>query len=496
MGGKHHKKNNPNKRTETWKKASYVALTATLATTLSTLVIKDRANHENSTEVSAIAPRNTNNLFAASAPEQAEFMVLTGVDDRRNMGGKYGDPKEIAGTRTDAIMLVAIPKDNRHVIAMSIPRDTVVDRPACNEYDPGTEKYNTTTVPAEKGVKINSIIGVGGPACLTKTIKEYTGVEATRYAQVNFQAFKDTVDALKGINMCFDEPVVDEVLGTIIPKTGCHTIDGETALSLARARSVEGTPKSDFQRNHQQQQVAAAIYSKIRENHNLAATLSSLNSIRKNVTGEGISPTDILQLAGKATTIDPKNIRLITAPIDNEPNPQNPDVTLKWDTIKRTINDALSSTANTHQITNTQTTTQPIPPRNTTRILIKTQPSNPQAETLKNDLQQLGWNVERTDDYTGQETTINFGPRSAAAAIQASSDMNNTPLQSGDTNPKLRDLTDAGPVILIGTTYQHQPLNPRTLEGIQVPTPNSGTTAHDYIPTDLTDTPTGEVNPT
>ena len=336
MGGKHHKKNNPKKRTETWKKASYVALTATLATTLSTLVIKDRANHENSAEVSAIAPRNTNNLFAASAPEQAEFMVLTGVDDRRNMGGKYGDPKEIAGTRTDAIMLVAIPKDNRHVIAMSIPRDTVVDRPACNEYDPGTEKYNTTTVPAEKDVKINSIIGVGGPACLTKTIKEYTGVEATRYAQVNFQAFKDTVDALKGINMCFDEPVVDEVLGTIIPKTGCHTIDGETALSLARARSVEGTPKSDFQRNHQQQQVAAAIYSKIRENHNLAATLSSLNSIRKNVTGEGISPTDILQLAGKATTIDPKNIRLITAPIDNEPNPQNPDVPLKWDTIKKT----------------------------------------------------------------------------------------------------------------------------------------------------------------
>ena len=65
------------------------------------------------------------------------------------------------------------------------------------------------------------------------------------------------VDAMGGLTMTFDGPVVDWGR-TIVDHAGTQVITGEQALALVRARHVAGDPTADLGRIGRQQQVLPA----------------------------------------------------------------------------------------------------------------------------------------------------------------------------------------------------------------------------------------------
>ncbi|MFE3542126.1 LCP family protein [Nocardia sp. NPDC059177] len=137
---------------------------------------------------------------------------------------------DIDGTeRTDTIMLVHIPSSGPTTM-VSLPRDSYVN------------------VPGYGKDKLNASFALGGPELLVQTVEQATGVRIDHYAQIGFGGFASVVDALGGIDVCLDEPIVDPLAGLDLP-AGCQRLSGPDALGFVRTRA---TPRADVDRmNHQ-----------------------------------------------------------------------------------------------------------------------------------------------------------------------------------------------------------------------------------------------------
>jgi anionic cell wall polymer biosynthesis LytR-Cps2A-Psr (LCP) family protein len=95
-----------------------------------------------------------------------------------------------------------------------------------------------------------------------QTVEHNFGVPVHHYVRVDFEGFRAVVDAVGGIDVVVEEPIVDnayptEDYGTMrieIP-AGPQHMDGETALRYARSRHGS----SDFDRAKRQQQILTAL---------------------------------------------------------------------------------------------------------------------------------------------------------------------------------------------------------------------------------------------
>jgi anionic cell wall polymer biosynthesis LytR-Cps2A-Psr (LCP) family protein len=59
------------------------------------------------------------------------------------------------------------------------------------------------------------------------------------YVEVDFSGFKQLVDAVGGVEICFWYPTRDLNTGLNIVEPGCHLLDGVQALAYARSRHYE-----------------------------------------------------------------------------------------------------------------------------------------------------------------------------------------------------------------------------------------------------------------
>lgn len=138
------------------------------------------------------------------------------------------------GTRTDTIMIATLNEDSGDVSLTSLPRDTIVDN---GEYVP----------------KLNGVYGIagGGEAgaeAMLDAVETLLGFRPDGYAIIDYQIFKDTVDAMGGVT--FDVPMDMSVDGMEIP-AGEQLLDGATALNVCRYRY--GYLMADIQRQYVQQ---------------------------------------------------------------------------------------------------------------------------------------------------------------------------------------------------------------------------------------------------
>lgn len=166
-------------------------------------------------------------------------------------------------SRSDTTMLVHISADRSRVDVVSIPRDTLVTIPPCVLAD-GTRS------PIHYDAMFNSAFDVGfangggvagGAACTMRTVEELTGIYIDGFATVDFESFAAIVDSIGGIDMCFAESI-DDPQAHITIDAGCHTLNGEQALAIARLRKTVGDG-SDIGRISRQHQVVMAIFDKI-----------------------------------------------------------------------------------------------------------------------------------------------------------------------------------------------------------------------------------------
>lgn len=163
-------------------------------------------------------------------------------------------------------MVLSLSKSKENYM-LSVPRDLYVQIPG-----EGRAKINEAFQDGERSGFNEEGYTEGGVGLLQKTITEKLGLEIHNYALVDYAAVREIVDALGGITVTIDSSdergIYDANFqphegGPLELSNGQHTIDGQTALRLTRARGATsksyGFPQSDLNRTQNQQQVLAAI---------------------------------------------------------------------------------------------------------------------------------------------------------------------------------------------------------------------------------------------
>lgn len=249
-------------------------------------------------------------------------ILILGSDarvDATNSDGTSGS-SDVTGMRSDTTMLAHISADRSRVEIVSIPRDTLVDIPSCRLPD-------GTWTPSRDNTIFNSAFAIGGQtnsigaaaACTIRTVEELTDQYIDGFVVVDFAAFREFVDALGGVDMCFDDDLVDSASGLDI-EAGCRTLDGESALAFARARKGIGDG-SDIGRMQRQQELVLAIADEA-VSKNLLTDLPSLYRLFDAVSQSIVTDSDLgdmdrlASLANSIRTIKPEDMFLMTMPWD------------------------------------------------------------------------------------------------------------------------------------------------------------------------------------
>jgi LCP family protein required for cell wall assembly len=66
------------------------------------------------------------------------------------------------------------------------------------------------TVPGEDLAMFNTAFALGGAQCTIRTVESLTGIYIDHFITVDFNGFKDMVDAVDGVEMCIPKDVDDD----------------------------------------------------------------------------------------------------------------------------------------------------------------------------------------------------------------------------------------------------------------------------------------------
>ncbi len=239
-----------------------VALSIVLIMTLGGLLfsqsyIKMHKVFKGSTETAeALKPKANPDLLKGEGSGRVNVLLL-------GRGGGTHDAPDL----TDTIIINSIDPVNHKAAMLSLPRDLWVNVP-----DHGVMKLNAvwqTGVWDYLGKRVN---GTNNPKAiaagfdlLDQTVQDITGLEMNYNAIVNFQAFKQAVDTVGGVNIDVPTDLVDPTMAwengknPVLAKAGPQTMDGTHALIYARSRETS----SDFARSQRQRALMMAIRTKV-----------------------------------------------------------------------------------------------------------------------------------------------------------------------------------------------------------------------------------------
>lgn len=181
-------------------------------------------------------------------------ILVLGSDSRSGANTEYGVDQGAA--RSDTAMVVHVYQGHKKASVVSIPRDTLVDRPQCAD-DKGK------AVSGQKRAMFNTAYEVGGPACAVKTIEKMSGIRMDHYIEVDFTGFKKLIDELGGVKITTTKPINDSKSHLDLPP-GTHTLDGEQSLGLVRTRKSVGDG-SDLGRIQLQQAFMKAFITQVKD---------------------------------------------------------------------------------------------------------------------------------------------------------------------------------------------------------------------------------------
>ncbi|MEU9355794.1 LCP family protein [Streptomyces griseoloalbus] len=193
-------------------------------------------------------------VTAPPLPTESLNILVLGSDSRSGEENQALGGGDSGGARSDTAMVVHLDAGRTAATVVSIPRDTLVDRPSCPLPDGGSTR-------PVSGAMFNSAYEVGGPVCAVKTVESLTGVRMDHYAEIDFAGFARLVDALGGVTVTTDEDIDDD-RSHLTLEAGTHHLDGTDALALARTRYDIGDG-SDLGRIELQHQLVKALLEQI-----------------------------------------------------------------------------------------------------------------------------------------------------------------------------------------------------------------------------------------
>lgn len=270
---------------------------------------------------------DTHKVFGGSIFGILSTAKLKGEDTGRvNIllaGNSADDPGHDGADLTDSIMLVSIDTKDNTAFLLSIPRDLWVDIPGG-----GYQKINATYVVGQNDNFSASGLPNGGMGLLEQLVEQDFNIPIDYYALIDYGALRDAVNAVGGITIDIQssdprglyDPSIDYATnGPLVKLTnGEHTLDGEQALDLARARGDAygsyGFEGSDFERTQNQRLMLIALKNKATTLGVLAnpAKLTSLfDAIGNNVTTD-LNLSDVHSLYDLIKPIGGNNIQSLS----------------------------------------------------------------------------------------------------------------------------------------------------------------------------------------
>lgn len=224
-------------------------------------------------------------------PTEVTIPVVTGPVETADhiinimLVGQDRRPGSTGRTLSDTMILCTVNTDKNTITLTSFLRDIYV-------YIPGYAKgYN----------RLNAAYKIGGTDMLAETMLVNFGVQVDHFVVVDFDGFKDIVNAIGGIDMKLTAKEAEymntnkwdglDSTGWAL-KAGVNHLNGDQALAYSRIRAIGNY---DFGRTERQRKVLTAIMEKYR-NSSIDQLWSLLNTLLPMISTD-MSNSDITSLA-------------------------------------------------------------------------------------------------------------------------------------------------------------------------------------------------------
>ncbi|MBA2718741.1 MAG: LCP family protein [Chloroflexi bacterium] len=218
---------------------------------------------------------------------------------------------------TDTLIVVSIDPTTKQVAMFGLPRDSwgvpLPAGPLRKAFGPTYQARINSFFTAIRGRPdlVPGTTRTRGYNGLKSVLGELYRLDIKYFVEVNFDGFKQVVDAMGGVTINVQVPVLDDSypsdtgrLSRVYIPAGIQHMTGAQALVYARSRH----DSDDFDRGYRQQRVLSSL----REQANVANLIPRIPELLaavKATVKTDIPQTELAQLAGLASTIDTKNIR-------------------------------------------------------------------------------------------------------------------------------------------------------------------------------------------
>ncbi|GHI04959.1 transcriptional regulator [Streptomyces cellostaticus] len=271
----------------------------------------------------------------------SENILVLGSDSRSGSNKKLGGGADDGSARSDTAMIVHVYQGHKKASVVSIPRDTLIDRPVCTD-------TKGTTHPAASGVMFNESYGTGGAACAVKTVESLTGIRMDHYLEVDFAGFQKLIDDLGGVQVTTTKNIHDPQSHLNL-KAGTHTLNGQESLGLVRTRHGVGDG-SDLGRIQLQQAFIKALIDQVKH-VGVLSNPKKLYDLADTATQAVTTDSDLgsvnslADFANGLKGISSSHMKMVTMPVQYDPaNPnrvvmEKAKAQLVWEALKndRTI---------------------------------------------------------------------------------------------------------------------------------------------------------------
>jgi len=227
-------------------------------------------------------------LAEIELPTDPINVLIVGNDIREELNdNSYG--------RTDTIMFLRIDPLVKKAYLISIPRDTYVK------------------IPGHERDKINAAYAWGEEELLIESVNELLDTKVNHYVEADFEGFKKLVDALGGVDITVDEPLIDPKANANFP-VGTYHMNGEQALAYVRTRI---TITADYGRIKRQQNFLKEM---IKQYLNISTInkIPELFKLLQENTQTDLDLNTIVKYAMLIKEMNPEDIQMVTIPAHSE----------------------------------------------------------------------------------------------------------------------------------------------------------------------------------
>lgn len=356
-------------------------------------------------------------------------ILLLGVD-----AGDYDSKSKDCPKRSDTMMLFRFFPETKKIYILSIPRDTKV-------------KINGKTE------KINSANLFGGTALAIKTVEDLLDVDINYYAKIDYEGFKECIDAIGGIDIVVPRNMDYDAYDIHIHFKKGQTVhlDGAKAERFVRWRKNNdgsGYAMGDLGRESTQQEFMIKVLEKVKSPAGIIRLPSLITTLSKYVK-TNMDESEMWSYAIKLKGIDTANVQKKI--LAGEPKYIGnisyfiPDVEKDNDYLAHFRN-------NTDTTTDTGTASSTGTKSNTDKskikvIVLNSTGKNGLAAGYKKKLENLGYNVTETGNYSKAKykntKIIDYGN-------EGYGDLINKDLNIGKVDLEDKGKYDADVVIILG----------------------------------------------